>query len=120
MGNGAGCALPRSAVTPALRAARNLVWIGGDRASANVPDSVPFAQTPDAVTAGDQRWDAAAALTIFPAGEHLDAWVTVTPGSEYLLFRVQPFTSGFVLPDYFVWDETGGRAAGFYNADWSF
>ncbi len=43
-GNGAGCALPRRAVTPTLRAARNLVWVGGDRAGAGVPMSVPFAQ----------------------------------------------------------------------------
>lgn len=120
LGNGAGCALPRSAVTPALRAARNLVWIGGDRAGAGVPESVPFNQDEGGVRAGALRWDAAAAVTIFPAGQHLDAWVTVTPGSEFILFRVQPFTSGFVLPDWFVWDESGGRAAGFYRPDWSF
>lgn len=119
-GNGAGCALPRRAVTPTVRAARNLVWVGGDRAGAGVPMSVPFAQDDMGVSAGTQRWEAAAALTIFPAGEHLDAWITASPGVEFLLFRVQPFTSSFVLPDWFVWDESGGRAAGFYRPDWRF
>lgn len=119
IGNGAGCALPRSAVTPALRASRNLVWIGGDREGASLPASAPFTQDEGGVSAGDQRWEQSAAMTIFPAGDHLDAWITVTPGNEHLLFRIQPFTSSFVLPDWFVWDEAGGRAAGFYRPDWS-
>lgn len=120
IGNGAGCAVPRARVDAALRRERNLIWVGVDRASAAVPASVPFAQSETAVTAGDAQWEGAAALTVFPAGDHLDAWITATPGSEFLLFRVQPFTSGFVLPDYFVWDEGGGRAAGFYAPDWSY
>jgi hypothetical protein len=44
--------------------------------------------------------------------------MTATAGAEHLLYRVVPFSSGAGLPDYLLWAEEGGRAAGFLDAEW--
>ena len=59
-----------------------------------------------------------AAAVVFPDGDRLGAIITATEGSEYLLFRLQPFISQFMTPDYMVWSREGVVAAGFFSPDW--
>lgn len=117
LGNGAACALPASAVDDALRAERNLIWLGVPSADTGV-DGLPFAWDAEAITAGGEHRDAALAF-VYPRGERLDAFVFATAGSEGLLYGIIPFTSRFALPDYLVLGDGGVITAGFFDAEWS-
>lgn len=119
-GNGHGCAVPWSAVSPALRRTRNLVYVGIPRARVNVPDAIPFTWDDASVSLGDRRFEAAALAFVFPDGDRLGAAVTAAMDARHLLYRVQPFTSGFAVPDYMVWNATAAQAAGFFQSDWRY
>ena len=57
---------------------------------------------------------------IFPEKGRLSAILTTTARSEYMLYRQQPFHSGFALPDYYVWAGRFSRVAGFFDAKWKY
>lgn len=118
IGNGAACALPASEVTPELRAARNLIWLGVPSADTGV-SGLPFSWTADSIRTGVMTSDASLSFT-YPSGDRLDAFVFATAGSERLLYSVIPFTSRIALPDYLLLAEGGVVATGFFDAEWAY
>lgn len=116
-GNGLACAVPASRFTAAMRADYQPVYLGVRPEGVDVP----FAWE-DAVTVGGHRFEGAAAAFVYPDGEEgsLAAWIVTTPGHEELVWTVMPFSSGSALPDYFVWTDEGGAAAGFFDPSWAF
>lgn len=56
---------------------------------------------------------------VFPESGKLSAAVGVTHGNEYLLQRYHPFSSRSGMPDWFVYDDDGRKAAGFFSPDWT-
>ncbi len=118
IGNGQACALPFSALSSDLRARRNLVYLGVSPMDAAVPSGLPITWGSAAIRLGSRRIEAAALLFVFPEGDRLSAVVTATAGMEHLLYRVVPFSSRSGLPDYLVWSEEGGEAAGFFDSEW--
>jgi hypothetical protein len=119
-GNGHGCALPLSAVSAELLSERNVVYVGVPRDQVPLDDALGFDWTYEAFVVDGASYGDAAAAFVFPNSERLGAVLTATEGDEYLLFRLQPFVSQFALPDYLIWSEGGGRAAGFFDAEWAF
>lgn len=120
-GNGHGCAVPQSAVTDALRRERNLVYLGLAATALRVPAGVPFTWSDTGVSLGARRFDDAALVFVFPDGaDHLGAAFVTARGQERLLYRIQPFASGFAVPDYMVWSRMGAQAAGFFTPDWRY
>ena len=67
---------------------------------------------------GESRFEGAAVVFAFPRGDRLDAVFAAPEGAEHLLLAIRPFTSAFVLPDFLVWSDEGGQAAGFFDAEW--
>ena len=112
-GNGLACALPRGRFTDAVRVDYQPVYLGVR------PSDVPFDWS-DGVTVDAHRWDDAAVAFVYPEGDGVAAYVATTPGNEELLFAIMPFSSGSALPDYLVWNDGGGVAAGFFDAEWRF
>ena len=51
-------------------------------------------------------------------GDRLGVALVAAEGWAHLLLRVVPFGSTAGLPDYLVFDDGGGRAVGFFDADW--
>ena len=118
IGNGAACALPASEVDAALRAERNLIWLGVPSDEVGV-SGLPFSFSSDTITAGETLGDAGLAF-VYPSGDRLDGFVYATAGSERLLYSIIPFTSRFALPDYLVFTRAGATQAGFFDAEWSY
>ena len=117
IGNGHGCAMPLSSVTEEVRAEYNMIYLGlPDDA---VDDQGVFTWSSDgSITAGETSFENAALAFVFPEGERLSAVIVTSPGYEHLLYTIQPFTSSFVLPDFFLWSDDGGLAGGFFTPDW--
>ncbi len=113
-GNGAACALPASAWTDALAAQLQPVYLGVRPDDA----AVPFTWSGDAIELEGRRWEGAAVAVVYPEGDHVAAYMATAPGREHLLYSIQPFASGSSLPDFFVWSDEGGHAAGFFDAEW--
>lgn len=120
-GNGSACALPESEVDDALYASRNIVWIGRIGASARWAGEAPIGQDGGSVRVGTASFDSAVLAFAYPQadGSRLGGGIVVTPGDENLLFRLQPYSSQFVPPDYLVFGDGGVETAGFFAADWS-
>ena len=118
IGNGHAGAVPIDRVTDEMRLQYNLVYMG-------VP-SAAVAGTPAAswdaaqVRVGESAWPDAAMTVVWPDGDRLHAAYAATDGAETLLYDLVPFTSGFALPDYFVYTREGGVAAGFFGPDWQY
>ncbi len=120
IGNGQACAMPLAALTPAVRAEFNLVYVGVSSTGVAVPAGIPFRWDATAIRLADASFDRSAIGFIFPEGSHLSAVLTATPGDEWLLFRYQPFSSGAGAPDYFVFGTTPGRPSGFFTPTWQY
>ena len=116
-GNGHACALPRSRLTEALRAERNLVHLGGDP-SLVAELGWPFDWNEAEVRIGENQLPRAAIMLTFPEGERLSAILAAAVGEEPLLYRVVPFSSRGTLPDFLLWNRDGGIAAGFFDSEW--
>jgi hypothetical protein len=121
IGTGQACALPASALTDALRAERNLVFLGVD--DDIVQPTVDARWGPDRLQLGDTRFDeqgADALLFVFPEGDRLHAVLTALEGSETRLYGISPYSSRAGLPDYLAWGPSGGVAPGMFGADWAY
>ena len=118
IGNGHGCALPDSALTDAIRSRYNVLYLGPPSDDVPIPTDLGISMSKNGIVVGEEQFDAAAAAFIFPENDHLSAVVATTGGDEYLLFRLMPYSSRFVIPDYLVWNDRGGAAAGFFTPDW--
>lgn len=115
IGNGAACALPHS--KRALIGDRQPIYVGV------LPEEIgdfdlPFDYDDLEIRFDGQRNIRSALLFVFDHGDRLGAVMTATAGAEHLLYRVVPFSSAAGLPDYLLWAEEGGRAAGFLDAEW--
>lgn len=119
IGNGHGCALPRARLTPSLRAERSIVYLGFARADVPAPAALQLDWDAQGITFGGGPRVAGAMAFVFPEGDGVSAALVATPGSEWLLGRVHPFTSGIVLPDWMVWSAEGLRGAGFFSPTWA-
>jgi len=115
IGNGAACALPVSRLTDAIRADRNLIHLGHLPAGV---DGVSF--DGDTITLGDHSFTDAAMMTVFPEGDRLGAALFTTDAKAYLLYRIVPFSSGAGLPDYLIFADRGGQAAGYFDPEWRY
>ncbi len=116
---GAGCALPISAVDATLRAERNLVYIGVAKDDIPVTITLPIDWDVNTVTVGDTAYAAAAMVAVFPDGDRLAALMTTTWTFEHLLFWHQPFSSRAGLPDLTVWTTQGLATAAMTHPDWT-
>ncbi len=106
-------------MTPEIRANHNLIYMGvaaGD--IEGLDESWPITWDGQGVDLGQERFEAAAVVFTFPRGQRLDAVMATPEGLEHLLLMIRPFTSSFVLPDFLVWSQEGGEAAGFFDAQW--
>jgi poly(3-hydroxybutyrate) depolymerase len=120
-GNGAGCAVPREAVTDALRRERNLLYLGPRPGDVTLPEGIPFAWSAEAVTVGATSTPDAALFFVFPErNERVGAVVAAARGGTRGVFRLQPFTSSFAAPDWLVLPRTGSAQAGFFDGAWRF
>jgi hypothetical protein len=114
IGNGHGCGIPVSKLTQEIRDNRNLVFLG-----MYDPGNLPIEWSVDGVTIADEFFPDTAMAFVYPASNgRLNAHVSVSLGMGHLLFRYMPFSSRAGMPDYFVWDEDGGVANGFFDGDW--
>jgi poly(3-hydroxybutyrate) depolymerase len=118
IGNGHACALPMSAVTAAIRADYNLIYLGV-RPPGLGALGWPIAISDGTITIDGRRHDGSALALVFPEGDRLSALLLAAAGAEHLLFRLRIFHSGFAVPDYMVWSSEV-RAAGFFTADWKY
>jgi hypothetical protein len=122
IGNGHAIVLPVSAAGHAAAAGRQRIYFG-----ALPPGPLPIdltlpgmagakAQGP---TVAGATFEDAAALSVFPRGDGVDAVLWAPPGKAGLLYAVVPFSSRSGLPDWLVWGATGLRATGYWDAGWT-
>jgi pimeloyl-ACP methyl ester carboxylesterase len=119
IGNGHACSVPFSKLNQSIDDKYNLIYIGVSTEKLKARYKLPFGLFPAGIRAGSSNWNNAAVAFVFPDGKKLAGFLYTTKGSENLLYTIMPFTSSFVLPDYFVWTSRGGVAGGFFNATWS-
>ena len=119
IGNGSCCTLPLSAVTEDLRNERNLVFIGV--AQALLPWLSPSETTwgTGGITLGGESFPDSAFALVTRDQDRLSGIVSAAEGMEHILYRLMPFTSRYVVPDYYIWGVQGGLSAGFFQNDWS-
>ena len=119
IGNGAGCALPLSALDDELRLERNIIYVGV--AKADIPASIPlpFDWGVNTLVVDGTAYEAAAMMFVFPDGERLSAVVTTTWNFEHLLFWHQPFSSRSGFPDFIVYTTSGLATAGMTGPEWT-
>jgi hypothetical protein len=117
-GNGQGCAVALSGVTPELEANYNLIYLGVPPGALANGTDLPIQWDPQGITVEGQLHPASALAFVYPVGDRLFGYFAAADGFEYLLFRYVPFSSRAGMPDYLVWDEDGVVVTGFFDADW--
>ncbi len=122
-GNGHSCALPANYIDQTVRDEYTLIYVG--TSSEQLPDdaTVPFDWSDGTITLNESNtYDEAAGFLTFPTppseGKGVAAVITAPGDKAYLLNRYQPFSSRSGLPDYLIFDETGGQALGFFGPEW--
>jgi poly(3-hydroxybutyrate) depolymerase len=118
LGNGHACSLPLSALTDAVRAERNLIWVGLD--DNEVGSGMPFQWDEDEVEVGSLSRSEAGLLMVFPSDGRLNAVLTATASDPRLLHRISPFSSRAGMPDYLMWTSGSTAASGFFTGDWEY
>ena len=119
IGNGQACAMPLSRFKSDPPTGRNIVFLG-------VPSKEITKATPaiswdaTAIKIGSGSHSSGALFTVFPRDGRLAAAVMAVKGHEDQMFRIMPFTSRMVLPDYMVLATGGLLTAGFYDAAWKY
>jgi poly(3-hydroxybutyrate) depolymerase len=118
-GNGQACGLPLSRVTAELRASHNIVYLGVP--SAAIPGATPPLSWDSAgITAGANTYTGAALAIVFSTGDRLAGALFATAGQERLVRAMVPFSSRAGIPDWLVWNDAGGVATGFFDAQWGY
>lgn len=118
IGNGHACALPLSRVQSGPPMDRNLIFVGvaPDKIQGTLPSGFSWSTTQ--IDAPGGAYQDAALFLVFPHAGRLGGAIAVTEGAGHLLFRIQPFTSRLVLPDFMVYGASGVLEADFFDADW--
>lgn len=117
IGNGFACTVALEELEPWIVDAYQLVYLGVPPEQIPWDGEAPFALDEDGIGLGDARYPRAAIAAVFPSQGKLAGFV-LDDVNEALLYRLSPFQSRLVLPDFFVWDDAGGQAAGFFDAVW--
>lgn len=118
VGNGHACQRPAAAADAAHEAGYGLIRVGS-AADARLPlDGVPIAWDAGGITLDGTHFPGSSMVMVQRDGDRLTALLVAAEGEEHLIGRLIPFGSGSGLPDYFVYAEDGGRAAGFFDRDW--
>ena len=131
IGNGHGVVLPASAAQHAIDAGRQLVWFGmaptlaidgkdGPLPIGTLPVAIqlPVSDATPGVQVAGAAFAGAAVASVYPRGAGLDAVLWASPDKLGLLYSLVPFSSRSGLPDFVVWDNSGIRATGFWDATW--
>lgn len=119
IGNGHACMLPLSELDEDLLARRNIVYVGVPASEVPFPAKMPVDWSSESVSVGDASASGLLAF-VFPTQGRLGAVLTTTEGAEQLLFRIQPFSSRFWLPDYLILGQEGLVTTGFFDKDWTY
>ena len=119
IGNGQACSMPLSRFKKNPPKDRNIIFLG---VPSKEIDKATLALSWDAsaIKVGSNSYSSGMIYTAFPRDKRLAAAVMAAKGDEYLMFRIMPFTSRLVLPDYFVYSAKGTLATGFYDAGWKY
>ncbi len=120
IGNGQASVLPSSKVTPALRQQLQLVWLGVPSDKLDLPKGFPLSWGNGEVKLAGTGLGDVAVQTVFDAGDKLGAAMWAPADRTWLLYWLVPFSSRSGMPDYFTWDESGGKVSGFFDAAWKF
>ncbi len=119
IGNGQACAMPLSRFKKSPPAGRNIIFLGVP--SKDIDKATPaLSWDASAFKVGSNSYSSGLLYTAFPRDKRLAAAVMAAKGDEYLMFRIMPFTSRLVLPDYFVYSSKGTLASGFFDASWKY
>ncbi len=118
LGNGHACSLPLSALTDAVRAERNLIWVGLD--DNEVGSGMPFQWGEGEIEIGSLSRSEAGLLMVFPSDGRLNAVLTATAANPRLLHQISPFSSRAGMPDYRAWTSGSIVASGFFTPDWEY
>lgn len=117
IGNGHACGVPLSQLTDAIATNLNLVFLGVPMDQ--LPDAPPPMQWSDTgVVANDKAFADSAIALVYPHEDRMRAYLHAPLGKEHLMFRYVPFSSRSGMPDFFIWDEDGVAASGFFSATW--
>ncbi|SMF82453.1 prolyl oligopeptidase family serine peptidase [Pseudobacteriovorax antillogorgiicola] len=120
IGNGQSCSLPWAALDEKTRERFNLVYLGIPFNELDIPAQMEISWQKDEIKVGDKILRDSMLGLIFPENNRLSAAWTVTSGSEYLLFRYQPFSSRNGLADFHVFNGEGSVLTGFFDANWRY
>ena len=119
IGNGQACAMTLTQFKKSPPKDRNIIFLGV--ASKDIDKAtLSFSWDSSALKVGSSSYASGMLYTVFPRGDRLAAAVMAAKGDEYLMFRIMPFTSRLVLPDYWVYSSKGTLTSGFYDASWKY
>lgn len=119
-GNGHGCALPLELLTDDIAESRNLIYVGVDFEQIPGHEDRPFQWDDESLSVGSYEYDGGAGFVTFPRDGHQSAAFIATDGYERSLYLHMPFTSRAGMPDFFLWDDGGGLAGGYFDSNWEF
>ena len=120
IGNGHACTIPLDQVTDALRAERNMIYLGVPVTEVDISYDLLTGWGPESVAVGGHSFGSAALAAVFPEGDRLSAIYTATAGAESLLYQFPLWTSRFVTPDYLILGSNGALGVGMWAPDWTF
>jgi hypothetical protein len=121
IGNGHACALPLSKQQLARDEGRNLIYVKVPASQLNLPSFISWEGSTNALDGQEFIVTAMALIYPDPArdGEQLLGVLNTGENMEYLLYRLNPFSSRSGLPDFIVWGAQGAKKLGFFDMDWS-
>ena len=109
IGNGHACTLSESDLTDERKAGQNLIRMGST-ADTIQPDS--FEWTDAGIKLNGNLTPNSGLLFVQPEGDRLSAGIVTTPGMEYLICTITPFSSRGGMPDFIIWSGRGLSAGG--------
>jgi hypothetical protein len=120
IGNGTSCILPYAQRERAVQAGRALIFVGLPSADLPIPASLGLAFDQDAISIGG-TYPNAAIFAAFPGPNGaLYGAIAATASATEQWFRLQPYTSRLILPDYLVLTAAGVVRAGHFDRDFAY
>ena len=119
IGNGQACAMTLSRFKKAPPKERNIIFLGVPSKEIDKA-TLAFSWDAAALKVGSNSHASGVLFTVFPRADRLAASVMAAKGDEYLMFRIMPFNSRQVLPDYMVLTSKGAVTTGFFDASWKY